>query len=394
MRWLCALLAGTLLLAGCSDDDPGAPDAGQGATASNIATELETAVDEQHEAAGDDLDTLRAVIVAQHGEIVLERYYDGAGPDDYWDVASVTKSILGTLVGIAVADGDIPGLDATLGDLLPEYRSDMTPALAGATLEQLLTMTAGTAGTFDHSDDAWVTSPEPIETILTTATGTPGEHFAYSNGGTHLIGAVLERATGTELVPYAREKLFDPLDVDTRPAYEPLPLEENVDEFDAADFAWWTDKQGLNAGSCCIKLRPRDLVSIGTLYLDGGAWEGEQLVPEGWVRESTTTQVDTRGYAAADNGYGYLWWTGELDGHPSYLAWGFGGQAIRVVPDQDLVVVLASALPSGPTDQGVPYYAGLFLTDEIIAPLLVDQPRDEAAGRHRSRAATLRPCGC
>jgi CubicO group peptidase (beta-lactamase class C family) len=173
----------------------------------------------------------------------------------------------------------------------------------------------------------------------------PGEQFRYTNIGPHIVAHVLRRATGMSLLDYARQKLFDPLDIPTRPAYDahfgevPHWVEP---EFLAADFAWLRAPDGIHAGSFGMKLRAIDMLKLGQLYLDKGKWQGKQLVPEDWIDQSTA--------ADAPNGYGYFWWIHPVQGQHGYSAVGGGGQVILVVPGRRLVVVASSHVVG--TEQG------------------------------------------
>ena len=288
-----------------------------------------------------------AVLVRHQDEVVLERYV-GAEPADYWDLQSVTKSIVSALVGIAIGSGAIDSVDQTLGELLPAG-SRMSPDVAALTLRELLTHTAGLPPPGAPGADYFLRG-DWVRAILgdRSAEGAADGSFAYSNAGAHLVAAVLEEATGRSVLDYARENLFDPLGIPSRPAFEQsidvesqAELERLYAPYYEADFTWPVDPQGLHDGACCLKLRPQDLDSIGRLFLDGGQWDGEQVVPADWVQESTTSQVELSG---PDDGYGYLWWTTTADDEPAYYAFGSGGQLIEVVPSRDLVVVVVTEL--------------------------------------------------
>jgi CubicO group peptidase (beta-lactamase class C family) len=142
------------------------------------------------------------------------------------------------------------------------------------------------------------------------------------------------------LLDYARPRLFDPLGISTRPAAEPVALPENLAAYDKAGFAWPTDPKHVHLGHSDLKLTPGDLIRFGTLYLNGGRWEGRQLVPEVWVRESTKPQTSTD-HLVPGGGYGYEWWTTTVDGDPAFSALGMGGQLIAVVPSRRVVVVVS-----------------------------------------------------
>jgi CubicO group peptidase (beta-lactamase class C family) len=161
------------------------------------------------------------------------------------------------------------------------------------------------------------------------------------------VSAVLVEATGMPVLEYARQKLFEPLGIPSEPAFEPAvdftdeaAASALYEEYWDAGFAWPVDPQGVHEGACCLKLRTQDLAAIGQLYLDEGEWDGEQVVPEEWVEQATTSHVDING--AGTVGYGYLWWVTDVADDPGFMAYGFGGQAIHVVPARDLVVAIST----------------------------------------------------
>jgi CubicO group peptidase (beta-lactamase class C family) len=287
---------------------------------------------------------LRGFIVSVDGEVVLERYAPGIEPTATTNIFSVTKSVMSTLIGIAIDEGTISGVDATLGELLPDKAATMPDAVRAVTLEQVLTMTGGFP-----AEDGFLASADWVQAILTDPANRPGSgDFEYSNADAHLLSAILVQATGRPVLDYAREKLFDPVGISTRPATElvvqPGPS-GNFAEVLAAyaaitGFAWPVDPTGVAVGFSDLKITTRDLLAIGQLYLNGGRHDGRQIVPTGWVSAATTIQVETdEGFG---DGYGYLWWVGKVGGHPTYAAIGFGGQLIQVVPDLGLVVAASS----------------------------------------------------
>jgi len=309
--------------------------------------------------------SVRAVLVMAGGRTVFERYYN-TSPTTSRDVESVTKSVMSTLVGIALGEGKLRSLDQTLAQLLPAYAATMKPDVAATTLRQVLTMTAGFSGDVDNAGLEFMASPDWVGAILAGPVRPPGKVFAYSNGAAQVVSAILVQATGQSVLEYARAKLFDLLGIVSRPSVEPLAVESNIATYNKATFAWPVDPQRLNLGWSLLKLRPRDMAKLGSLYLDEGRWEGKQVVPVAWVRDATRSQVAAQG---AGNSYGYLWWVTKADGDPAYLAWGAGGQLIEVVPSRHLVVVVSTDLDLlDPTSQGVGNYFLNYLVDSVIAP--------------------------
>jgi len=320
-----------------------------------------------------DFDQLRAIVVATDDRIVFEQYY-GTDPDAYWGVQSVTKSVVSTLVGIALQEGLIGSLDDTLAQLLPRHADVMSATVAGITLRQLLTMTAGFPSGQEGAGPAFTQSEDWVREILTHPESPPGR-FLYSNGTSHLLAALLEEATGTSALEFARSRLFGPLRVETRPAFRRTesqgPLAELWAAYENAGFAWPVDPQGVSTGWWGIKLRPRDMVKLGQLFLSGGRWGNQQVVPTDWADLATTRQVAADGLG---DGYGYQWWTPTIDGDEAFAALGYGGQVIQVVPDRNVVVVTATEVrPSDATSHGIDINLLLnVLEDDIISQLPAD----------------------
>ena len=318
-----------------------------------------------------DFDQLRAVVVATEDRILFEQYYR-SDPDTYRVVNSVTKSVVSTLIGIALHEGLIGSLDDTLAELLPKYADAMSTRVAGVTLRQLLTMTAGFPGTAGATAPVFTHSEDWVRNILTHPESAPGSRFLYSDGTSHLLAAVLEEATGTSALDFARSRLFEPLGIDTQPAFDPAareqPQAKALAEYQNAGFAWPRDPQGVSTGWWGIKLRPRDMVKLGQLFLAGGRWDNQQVVPADWVDQATTRHVAAEGHS---DGYGYQWWTATTDGDEAFAAVGYGGQIIQVVPDRNVVVVTSTEMrESDMTSQGIDN--GLLLNvieDDIISQI-------------------------
>jgi CubicO group peptidase (beta-lactamase class C family) len=192
----------------------------------------------------------------------------------------------------------------------------------------------------------------------------PGTTFAYSNAGSHLLSAIVADATGQSTLAFARAELFTPLGIHAERAVEGAdvanPSPALVQAYRRAAVAWPTDPQGYHTGFGGLKLPARDLAKLGYLYLNGGRWDGVQVVPAGYVRAATQPQSHPPPGPGVD-GYGYQWWVASEHGHPSFLAMGFGGQVVQVVPDLDLVVVIT-------TDAERQRYDAQNLVGETIIP--------------------------
>lgn len=335
---LCAALLGA---ASCSA--PGHP------KTSKSADPLATAIAAEINAYTYDAN-IRAIIVQVDGRTRFEHYYSSSA-DQSRSSFSVTKSVMSTLVGIAISEGRLH-LDERLDKMLPRQAAQMSPRVARVTLRQILTMTAGFPDTWNPPpNDPLDTAPNWTNYILTHQDRAPGAEWHYSDYGAHLLSPILVQATGQSVLSYARAKLFDPLGIPTTPALQEPIDPAHLPEYLRAGFAWPVDPQGFNLGDGWIKLRPRDLAAFGQMYLQGGQWHGKQVVPAEWVRTATTSQCPTAlaaelpAYGAFDpQNYGYLWWVEQTDGADAYYALGLGGQRIEVVPSRHLVIVVSSDL--------------------------------------------------
>ena len=151
----------------------------------------------------------------------------------------------------------------------------------------------------------------------------PGIRFNYNSGNTHVLSAIIQETSGISTLDFARKYLFDPLGI--------------------SDVEWETDPSGIPVGGWGLWMRPRDMAKLGHLYLNEGAWDGRQIIPVDWVRESTEEHLQVEEPVEPwDLYYGYGWW---LHGFGAYAAHGRGGQFVFVIPDLDVVVVFTSWLP-------------------------------------------------
>jgi CubicO group peptidase (beta-lactamase class C family) len=317
---------------------------------------------------------VRSVLVVRHGYLVYERYWRGDTASTGQDVASVTKSLTSTLVGIALGNHHLKSLDQTVGELLGRHLPPgADPRLAKVTVAQLLTMTSGLArdGPGPGGDprllEQMVASRDWVRHILGRRLATtPGTRYAYSHAGPHLLSAIVADTSGRSTLAFARAKLFDPLGIDTKDAAEPVfptPAPADLRAYQQASMGWPTDPQGYQLGYDWLKLPSRDLAKLGFLYLNGGRWEGNQILPAAYVRAATQAHAEM--VPAEADAYGYLWRVGTVAGHPSFRAWGAGGQVIQVVPDLDLVVVITS-------DWAQPREDAPSLVPLVIIPAITD----------------------
>lgn len=291
------------------------------------------------------LPRLHNLIVARHGEVVAERHFRGPRPDVPANVKSVSKSLLSALVGIAVAEGHLEGPDQPVAPFFTDYLdADAERERRVITLGHLLSMSAGLESTSFRNYGRWVTSRDWVRYAITRPLlFEPGQRMLYSTGNSHLVSAILTRATGQSTHAFARERLAEPLGIRLPP--------------------WQRDPQGIYFGGNDMHISPRDLLRFGELYRRGGVLEGREIVPRAWVRESWRVHIRS---PRNGNGYGLGWWRRRSNGHTAMYAWGYGGQFLFIVPALELTVVLTSD-PVSPRE-GSHNRALHALVDEWLVP--------------------------
>jgi CubicO group peptidase (beta-lactamase class C family) len=300
---------------------------------------------------------LHSVLVIRHGQIVVEAYPYPYSPDLLHDQRSITKSNIATLIGIAIADGDIESVNQPLLSFFPERTiANREEQKEAVTLEHLLSMASGLDGSDAVLGDM-IRSADWVQFMLDRPMiHTPGSTFEYSSGSSHVLSAILSTATGMNTEDYARQKLYDPLGI--------------------TDFRWQRDWQGLSVGGFGLWMSARDMAKLGFLYLHNGEWDGQQIVAADWVE--TTTQSH-----GPNPNYGYQWWLSwdnEPYGH--YGAGGYGAQQINVIPDLDMVVVFTAGLE----DDAI---LARLLNDYIYPATQSDEPLPENAEAQARLAAEI-----
>ena len=322
---------------------------------------------------GDDPDAkLNGVLVARHGYVVCEEYFGGFHAESYHTVASVTKSVISLLTGIALGR-DLVSLDQTLPDWFPEIDElDVDPRIRGIRVRDLLSMTGGWAQ--EPYDLDWFTArPSPVtDALQRPMTNEPGSTFWYDNLGAHLVSVLLSRAAAMSTAEFARRELFGPLGIwtDQTPRFfwrteasGPHTLHARGAWDEETGYPWKLDREGHTTGYGGLHLRLRDMAKLGLLCLSGGHWDGQTLIPSAYVSESL--QPHSPGGPPGNAAYGYFWWSRALASHECSFAFGSGGQYIFLIPDLDLVVAIAS---SG-TGQGG--HHGDIETREIIDRIVI-----------------------
>lgn len=262
------------------------------------------------------------LLVIKNGELLLERYGMGNDEETLWISFSVSKSVTSMLLGAAIQEGYIESVDDPVSDYLPRLRGSSYDAVR---IRDVLQMASGVEWNEDYTDLNSDVATYPSDKVIDIQRylGTkprvapPGEVFNYSTAETDLVGAIVRAAVGNNLATYLENKMWKPFGM----------------EFDAN---WGTHSDEGELGGCCMNITLRDYGRIGLFALNEGVLpDGTQVLPTGWMAESSTP---SRG----NSGYGYLWW---LNNDETYRAQGIFGQGIYVKPESDLVIVVLSAWP-------------------------------------------------
>ena len=266
---------------------------------------------------------VRACIVMRGAEIEFEYYRNKKAETSLHHINSCSKSITALLLGICLKQGLIRDINVPIKEFFGDY-----PAISDGsgkdaiTIYHLLTMTPGLDwrefGEWNYFSPMEY-SADIVSFILNRDMEfRPGEKMNYSSGCSHLLGAIIQTVSGKKLIDFAYEHLF-----------APLGIKDIV----------WHEKQGVNLGANGLKMTPADMLKLGSLCLQRGNWNGEQLVPQEWIIESTKPHFQTYPEIGA---YGYSWWVSNVGQTNYYFAMGLFGQFIIVVPEHEAVVVFTS----------------------------------------------------
>ena len=319
--------------------------------------------------------SIDSITIVRNGYIVADIYLNPLFPKNTKHmIHSCTKSIMSALIGIAVEEGYIEDVDVLVLDILELKNIENVDArIKTLTLKYLLAMQTGL-----HSQDSYLYQWKGLFKMQTTDDWTeyilnlpmeaePGTRFDYSNMASFLLSAIIKKTTGMDTISFAREHLFDPLEI--------------------KDIQWEKSPMGIDIGWARMWLKPHDMAKIGLLYLQKGRWESQQIIPARWIEESLTAHSFPKKYRYVydeegkvdrmasgglwmftnlarpfADGYGYQWW---LDKSDMYSAVGNGGQYIMVVPKENLVVVFTSKL------SGADSFLSAKMLDKYILPAIV-----------------------
>jgi CubicO group peptidase (beta-lactamase class C family) len=305
----------------------------------------------------DEGHNIHSVSIVRNGFLILDVYNYPHNPETRHIIHSCTKSIVSALIGIAIDMGFIESTDQSILNFFPDKSvANLGSEKGSISLEDLLTMSSGLECRDSYlynwkglnemrASDDWVQHMLDLPMA-----DPPGSRFEYCNGGSYLLSAIIQQTTGMTALEFATQNLFLPLGI--------------------SDVDWPANREGINYGWGEMSLKPRDMAKFGYLYLNLGRWNDQQILPEEWVRESTSAHIFA---GTLSDSYGYQWW---IDNKGYVMALGYAGQYIIVLPEQNMVVVFTSDLASDD------FFLPEILLNEYILPAVASSgplPTNEAA---------------
>jgi CubicO group peptidase (beta-lactamase class C family) len=267
---------------------------------------------------------VNSVLIIKNGKLVSTNYFNASNSNTIHDIKSVTKSYISAFVGIAIDKG-LFTLDSKLTDFFPTIKAHAPdPRINNITVRHLLTMTSGLKSDLQIYPDIAIT--DFTEYILSfPLDNDPGTFYRYSDSGAYLLSALITKASGQNTFEFANNYFFSLLGYELQ--------------------GWVKTAAGVPIGGSTMMFTPKNMAVLGLLYLNGGRLNGKQIVSADWVNTSTTDKVHWTNEemgAIKKLGYGYLWWTGEVNGRTIYTAQGYAGQFIFCIPDTDMVIAVTS----------------------------------------------------
>jgi CubicO group peptidase (beta-lactamase class C family) len=275
-----------------------------------------------------ELDTIYSLLIIKDGHLIAEGYFNEGSYEQKAFIQSISKSYISALVGLALDQGCLTGVDQKMMEFFPEFADQITdPRKEQITIQDLLQMRSGYAWEETH-EDLWagLASGDYMPLLVGfPLTHNPGDTFQYSNWTSWLLGVIVSRACDTDLKEYAQEHLLSPIGSDVGD--------------------WWSDDYGYYYSA--FGFTARDLARFGILYLNDGEYDGKQVISQEWVNDSLQTYSEEAwtiriGRNIKDIGYGYQWWSARSGDHHYDYAWGHGGQLIVLLDEFEMIIVLTA----------------------------------------------------
>jgi CubicO group peptidase (beta-lactamase class C family) len=294
------------------------------------------------------LNGVNGVLIVKKGHLIFEKYYNNYNENSYNYIASITKSIISALIGIAIDKGFIKSVDQRVLDFFPEFdiKNPKEP-LEDLTLKNLLTMKTG----FLWNERRRGPSPmlnrlkrqkDWIKFILSLPIIKKKINtFQYNSAVSHLLSAIISTSTNLDSQSFANKFLFKTIGIEEF-------QDSNKTSYKAEDIinnnkihVWLKDPQGINIGGWGITMKARDLAKFGLLYLNLGIWEKNQIISSNWIKDSIKDHVEDSNLDSG-MGYSYHWWIWKITQYSVFNALGAGGQVISCIPELDLVIVITA----------------------------------------------------
>lgn len=263
-------------------------------------------------------------LVVKDGKIIFEKYWEEYGPETLSNSFSMSKSIVGLLVGAAIDDGYIKSIEQPVSDFIPEFRNEKNRDLK---IKDVLTMSSGLnwnesyASLFSTTTNAYYGNNINELIYKLEVTEKPGVSFNYLSGNTQLLAMLVEAATNRKISEYVSEKFWKPMG--------------------AINDALWCldDENGMEKAYCCFNSNARDFARWGQLILNNGTWNGDTLISPDYIQASINAADLTDETGNKINYYGYQWWIHDANGWKVPYMRGILGQYVFVIPEENAVVV-------------------------------------------------------
>jgi CubicO group peptidase (beta-lactamase class C family) len=269
------------------------------------------------------LHDIHSFMLVRHGQVIAEGCWQPYTLERPHMLFSLSKSFTSTAIGLAVADGKLSLDDAVISFFPEQMPVKVSGNLAGMCIRHLLSMSTGHAkDTVDRlilsRDGDWVK-----QFLSLPVKYTPGTHFVYNSGASYMLSAILQKVTGKTLLEFLQPRLFEPLGI--------------------IGATWESCPRGINTGGWGLKIRTEDIACFGQMYLQNGAWNGQQIVPQAWIVQAASKQISNGSKPESDweQGYGYQFWRCR---HAAFRGDGAFGQYCIVMPEQDAVLAMMSGL--------------------------------------------------
>lgn len=300
------------------------------------------------------------LLIIRNGKLVKQQYYNGYDAGRPHHIMSVSKSFLSAITGIAFYLGYIDSLNEKVMDYFPEYvYPNMDPRKYDITIKHLLTMRMGIQreayNNYEvywdlYTSENWIKSTIEMELLFN-----PGERMHYNTFETHLLSAIITKATQQSTFEFANEYLFEPMGIDCD--------------------AWEQDPQGYYFGGTSMYFTPQETALLGYLYLKNGMLDDVKIVPNDWIEltlsPSTNNQHPNKWGAWKNYNYAWLWWLGQINNHNLFMAYGYGGQFIITFPDMNLIIVTTSRYEVDPDTSTIQEWAIFDIVADYIIPSVI-----------------------